>query len=225
MLRQQLAPVHAIGHGKAIHARVARHLHVIGGIAHHQRPVRLQTELFQNIFQHSWMRFGKGLVGATRGAEKMRGAGIAQYAVQPAARLAGRNRQQVALRRQIFQARAHAGEELHAGLVEVQEVLAVTLHHLRARSAVDLRQQRRHRFIQPQADDMADGVLARIGRAGVFERGGEAAHDLGDGIHERSVPVENNQFMSVHGTGVAAKKKVRREAGLQCPLYNRSAGA
>ena len=173
---------------------MARHLHVITSVPHHQRPARVEAGLFQYVLEHLRMRLGKGFIGAARGTEKMSRTAITQYPIQSTARLAGRHGEQITLLCQRLQALAHARKKLHSGLVEMHEMLAVSLHHLRAFRRIDLRQKRSHRLVQAQANDMAYGLFPGIGHVRVRQRRRETAHDFSHGIHERSVPVENNQF-------------------------------
>ena len=61
------------------------------------------------------------------------------------------------------------------------------------------RQEQIQRFAQPEADNIANVGSGRRRHTGVTRGRLEATHDLGGRIHERPVPVENDQIIASRG--------------------------
>ena len=140
MLQQAFALMRTVAYGEARYVRGQRHLQIVGRIADHKRALRVDAGVLKYIVQHLRMWFGQRLVGTARHAKVTRGRGIAQHPVQSAAGFAGRNRQAIAMGTQLLQPVDHARKQRGLGLIDMNKVTAIVLHHLLARFLIDPRQ-------------------------------------------------------------------------------------
>ena len=110
-LQELLAAVPAGADADRVRPRAPRHLQVVGGVADHHRFARRHAQLVEDVEQHLGVGLREGLVDGARGVEERPQARLVEGVVEPAPALAGRDRQQVPLVRQVPQQLADPGEE------------------------------------------------------------------------------------------------------------------
>lgn len=153
------------------------------------------------------MRLRECLVRAARGVEEARELRLIERAIQPDAPLARRDGQQVARVAQLFQHLAHAAEEL-GSLILDQIVKPVALGEPRIIGGIDARRGHGQRVAQAEPDHVAGGLVGRRGHAEIAARGLDALRDVRGRIHQRAVPVEDDQIKLLSGhAGHAVSRK------------------
>ena len=139
------------------------------------------------------MRLREALVGATRGVEIRAQPGVTERAVQPETTLSGGHREHVPTRRERVDHLGHAVEQREL-VIRRQIVMAVTLDHARIRSLVQIGHRVPKRIAQAEPDHIARALLGNLGQAEVAGRGLHRTHDRPRGVHQRAVPVEDDQI-------------------------------
>jgi hypothetical protein len=141
------------------------------------------------------------LIGSARAVEHALEFHRAQHFVEPAARLAGRHRKQVAARLQRVEQGQHAVKQ--AQVVVMRGVMvAVALTELGVFFRRHVGRGMGQRLHQAQADHIAGFLVGRHRAAHVAHRGLDAAHDDFGRIKQRAVPVKGNQ-VEISGLHIA----------------------
>ena len=123
--------------------------------------------------------------------------GRLERAFEAPARLSGRDGEAAAAPMKVFQHLAHAAEKGRLGLPG-EEVMAVTLREPRLPGRVQIGHHFPERVRHVEADH-EQCFLFRGDRAShVAASGLEAVGDHARGVHERAVPVEDDQVVLVH---------------------------
>jgi S-adenosylmethionine:diacylglycerol 3-amino-3-carboxypropyl transferase len=130
--------------------------------------------------------------------EQARQLRLVEHAVQAHAPLAGRDREQVAHVAQFREQFAHAGKQLDA-LVVQQVVVAVAFGEPRIVGRIEARRGDLQRIAQAEADHVAGRLVGRRGQAEIAARGLDAVRDVRSRIHQRAVPVEDDQIKLLSG--------------------------
>src|SRR5205823_1012776 len=105
------------------------------------------------------------------------------------------------------------------GRIDVDEVFAVAGHYLRADIVVRSGQQAIECVFQAEADDMAYRMVGRNSQPRLFRRSLKATNDLRRRIHQRTVPIEDDQIITmVFHEAVPRRSSVRGARETPCRL-------
>src|SRR5436190_18283196 len=75
-------------------------------------------------------------------------------------------------------------------------MFSVARHNLPTDLVVRSWQQAIERIFQTETDDMADRMVGRDSQPGLFRRRLKAANDLRRRIHQRTIPIEDDQVIT-----------------------------
>ncbi len=165
----------------------------MGGVTDHQGLLRTHTELVHELQEHLRMRLGMAFIGAARAMEITPQATASQHALQPHAALAGGHRQHAFGTGQLIHQRLDAGKQAQL-LILRQIVMAVACRDLGIAAGVQLGHGLLQGVLQAQADDMTGAGLGRWRQTQIGRGLLDGMHDGGRRIHQRTVPVKDDEF-------------------------------
>jgi hypothetical protein len=197
---QQLLPaVPAGADADRVHPRAPGHLQIVGGVADHHRIRGVHAQLVQDVEEHLRMGLRERFVGRAGGMEQAAEARLLQGVVQSPAALAGGDRQEVSGVRQLAQHLLHSREQKRRVAIGGGPMLPVALEDAAEESLVASRADDLNRLPQAEADGAADGHLGQLPQRQLTDGALGAGHDGADGVHQRPVPVEDQE---AEGRGV-----------------------
>ena len=144
------------------------------------------------------MRLGKGLVRAAGSQEILAQAGFVEHLVQPSPTFSGSHRQQIALIAQLSDYLTGPRKELRFGFALFQKMITISFDHLANKRFFLLGKERCYRLGKSQADDVPYRFPIRNINGHVRRCGLHAGNDSSLRIHQRAVPIENQQFKTIH---------------------------
>ena len=200
----------APAHPDPRHLRAARHHHVVGRVADHDRLGRAEAGLRHGLFQHRRMRLRGRVVGGLDRAEPAVPAVGGDEVVDPAARLAGGD------------AEAHAGHRVQAreevGGPRKQRLAQGRLGPQPPERRLVVGGERRHRPVRPdqrreglrqrESDHRERPLAARCRQAHGREGGALRRHDEMLAVDEGPVDVEDDEGHAL-GPSAAAGRPAR----------------
>ncbi len=178
---------------------IDRHLQIMRGIADHHGAPQVLPQLAGQLLQHGRMRLREGFVGTAGGVEHRQQFSLVQGAIQPDPALAGGDRQEISLLRQIRQHFTYAVKQGEV-LVLRQIVIAITLYHSRILARLQARHRQLHRFRQTKPDHMRSCLVVRNCQPQIPGRRLNTLHDDGRTVHQGAIPIKYDQvkFFSCH---------------------------
>ncbi|MCY1539091.1 hypothetical protein D9M68_746600 [compost metagenome] len=155
--------------------------------------------MLEDFPQHQRIGLARRFIRATGDIEIFQPTASRQYMIEPTTALAGSDRQAETLSTEVFQGLSHPLEQGRRLAFQGVVMITITAPELiDATHIVEFRVKGRNGLRQTEADNAFDGDIVAPGQPTDTSRDTHGLDYAGYGIHQRAIPIEDQQSIVTH---------------------------